>query len=318
VGEAAGQPSEAAVDAAIAWKVQLESRPEDDALRAEWAAWLASDPEHALAWRRLEQVDARLAGVPRRLASETLARAPADPDRRRVLKGLGALALLGAGGWGMQHSGLWDRLRADHATAVGERRRIALADGGTLWLNTDTAVSIADGDGPRRIRLLRGELRLQTGAEGVEVATRHGRLSPLGTRFVVRDGTHATHVWVEAGAVRAVPERGGAPDTVAAGGAARLLRDQVMPLGDRGLDPAAWAEGLIAADAARLGDFLAELARYRTGWLRWDPAVADRRISGVFQLRDTDAVLETLAATLPVEIDWRTRWWVSVRPARRG
>ncbi len=65
----------------------------------------------------------------------------------------------------------------------------------------------------------------------------------------------------------------------------------------------------------RLADFLKELARYRAGLLRCDPAVADLRISGGFQVDDADAVLLAVSRSLPVRVVSRSRYWVSVAPA---
>ena len=54
--------------------------------------------------------------------------------------------------------------------------------------------------------------------------------------------------------------------------------------------------------------------RYRPGLLRCDPAVAPLRVSGAFQLHDTDAVLAALPATLPVSVRYRTSYWVTIGP----
>ncbi|AFK62625.1 Fe2+-dicitrate sensor, membrane protein [Advenella kashmirensis WT001] len=62
----------------------------------------------------------------------------------------------------------------------------------------------------------------------------------------------------------------------------------------------------------RLVDFVAELGRYRPGILRCDSSVADIPVSGAFQLNNTDRILEALAQTLPVQIQFRTRYWVTV------
>jgi transmembrane sensor len=69
---------------------------------------------------------------------------------------------------------------------------------------------------------------------------------------------------------------------------------------------------VLYAEEMRLADMLAEVARYRSGVLRCDPAVAQLRVSGVFQLDDTDRILAVLAQTLPVRVDARTRYWVTV------
>src|SRR5690606_37214918 len=49
----------------------------------------------------------------------------------------------------------------------------------------------------------------------------------------------------------------------------------------------AWTRGLLIAERMRLADFLAELGRYRNGWLRCDPAVHDLIVSGVYSVDDT-------------------------------
>ncbi len=101
-----------------------------------------------------------------------------------------------------------------------------------------------------------------------------------------------------------------------AGERARFTRAGVSAVEAVGENDAAWVDGLIVASSMRLADFLAELDRYRPGHVRCDPAVADLRLSGTFPLADTDRVLETLDSTLPVELAFITRYWVTVRPAR--
>lgn len=73
--------------------------------------------------------------------------------------------------------------------------------------------------------------------------------------------------------------------------------------------------GILPAERMRLDHLLAELSRYRPGLLRCSEAVASLRITGSFQLDDTDAALALVANTLPVRIERRTRYWVTVVPA---
>ncbi|WZB73660.1 hypothetical protein WJ972_19795 [Achromobacter insuavis] len=65
----------------------------------------------------------------------------------------------------------------------------------------------------------------------------------------------------------------------------------------------------------RLDAFLAEVSRYRRGVVRCDPAVAGLRVSGVFRLQDTDAVLAIVARTLGLRVVERTRYWVTLSSA---
>ena len=89
----------------------------------------------------------------------------------------------------------------------------------------------------------------------------------------------------------------------------------IVELGRRA-EAGAWLDGLIVTRNMRLGDFLAEVARYRPGFLSCAADIADLRLSGVFRLEDTDRLLAVLPQTLPVRLHQRTRWWVrAARPA---
>jgi transmembrane sensor len=46
--------------------------------------------------------------------------------------------------------------------------------------------------------------------------------------------------------------------------------------------------------------------------LRCDPAVGGLRVSGVFRLQDTDALLAVVAKTLDLRVVTRTAYWVTL------
>ena len=119
------------------------------------------------------------------------------------------------------------------------------------------------------------------------------------------------------GAVKVEPGRApGMSKVVRAGERMRFTATQIMPIEPASTDTAAWTQGMLVASNMRLADFLSELGRYRDGYLRCDPSIADFRLSGTYPLSDTDRVLNTLASTLPVELEYITRYWVTVKPAR--
>ena len=78
------------------------------------------------------------------------------------------------------------------------------------------------------------------------------------------------------------------------------------------MDVGAWVDGLIVTRNMRLGDFLQEVGRYRHGYLTCTTDIADLRLSGAFRLEDTDKLLAILPQTLPVQLRYRTRWWVTL------
>jgi transmembrane sensor len=144
----------------------------------------------------------------------------------------------------------------------------------------------------------------------------------LGTRFLVRSDPAGARVAVFEGAVELRPAGSGASALrLQAGEAVDFTRTGWGSTQPAGPGDDAWSRGQLWVDNQRLDDFLAELNRYRPGWLRADPAVAGLRFSGVFPLEDggiegTDAVLAMLPGALPVQLRWRTRWWVVVEPVQ--
>ncbi|THF63544.1 DUF4880 domain-containing protein [Pseudothauera rhizosphaerae] len=302
------------LEAAAHWYVQLNDRDAGADVRQAWQAWLAADARHRRAWERMQALERRLGGLPRDIVVPTLNGARAG--RRRTVKLLALLLAGGAAGLAARQSTPWQLATADHRTGTGEHRRIELADGGTLDLGTASAVDIDYGPGLRLLRLHAGEILVRTASDPrpFEVRTGQGRIRALGTRFSVRsDGDGRTRVAVFEHAVEIRPAHAdGPPLRLEAGQRADFsaqAADAPRPV-DAG--QAAWAEGKLVAIDQRLEDFLAELARYRPGILGCDPAIADLRLSGAFRLADTDAVLDNLAASLPVRVRYRTRYWVRI------
>ncbi|MDE9396360.1 hypothetical protein NB860_030325, partial [Pseudomonas aeruginosa] len=89
----------------------------------------------------------------------------------------------------------------------------------------------------------------------------------------------------------------------------RLGAPQPLPVGS-----GAWTDGMLVAAGMRLDEFLAEVARYRPGRLGCDPRIGGLRISGSYPLDDSERILATLPAVLPVEVRRVTRYWVGVHP----
>lgn len=326
---AAAQPpiATSVIREAAQWLVRLHADEVKAGDVAACARWRAANPAHEEAWQKAERLSLQFGVVPPELGVPVLTRQHARNNRRAVLRTLVALGLLAPAAW----LG-W---RADYVTATGERRDITLADGSRLTLNTDTAVDVVWSDTQRLVRLRRGEVYVRTAPDATRpagqrrpfvVETQQGRMRALGTRFVVRllpatsDTAQATQLTVLEHRVEVIPAGGGSPILVDAG---QGLGFTAMQSGDvqRNADIATaaggapgWTQGVLYADGQRLDAFLAELSRYRPGTIRCAPEVASLRISGAYQLRDTDHVLAILQETLPVQVMLRTRFWVTVVP----
>ncbi len=171
-------------------------------------------------------------------------------------------------------------------------------------------------DGAQRLILLRqGEILVETAKDSrpLSVETAEGRILALGTRFAVRQDDGLTRVTVEAHSVEVRPRLAAqAAIRVEAGQVLSFAADSAGAVRPAPLGATAWTQGMLVAVDRRLGEVLAELARYRPGYLGCAEQVADLRLSGAFALDDSDAALANLEDSLPVRVRRLTRYWVRV------
>lgn len=277
---------------------------------AELGRWRQRSAAHEALWQKAEMLRQRFAEVPAPLAAACLDRPMLD--RRRLLGqalALGSLAPLAWLGYRQLPVANW---RADLRTATGERRGLTLPDGSYLQLNTATAVNLDFEQGRHALQLLEGEIAVQ-GRGPLQVHTDQGLVRSWGANFCVRLDAGLCVVSVSRGEVELVPQAGHSR-RLAAG-----QRGQFSASGIRATEAfdalvPGWQQGLLMADNQPLGELLRELRRYRAGLLRWDPALERLRVTGTFQLDDTDRIFALLAASLPLQVSYRTRYWVSLAP----
>jgi transmembrane sensor len=308
---------DAAVAGAIAWAVRLRS---GEAGAADWAAfeaWCAGDPRHHAAFSRLEQALGTFGRLPAAAVASGAARRVLlkSPARRKALRNTLGLALLGAGGAGALHQLTpLQSLTADLRTATGERRRVVLEDGSELWLNARSAVDVAFDAGARLLRLRAGEIIVSVAADPTRpfvVRTAQGAVHALGTRFAVRSEEAHTLLAVLHSAVR-VDTAAGQSATLAAGRSARFDAERIETLAQRASDFAAWAEGFVEVHDRPLGEVIAALRPYHTGFLQVSDAAAALRVTGAFPLDDRRRTLTALAESLPITVRQRTPYWIGI------
>lgn len=327
--EARSTPVDPAVlDEAAEWLMRLSASDVSDDERSAWSHWRNSSPQRYQAWCRAEQLMSTLGGVPPALAMSALDR-PSSPGRRAAIAKLAAIlavAPLTWSAWKLSERQGWT---ADYLSAVGEYRELTLADGTQVLLNTDSAIDVRFDARQRLIRLIRGEILVQSAADNafpsrpLRVATDQGRLQALGTRFCVRAHSGRTYLAVLEGAVSIEPAHGNtiAPQVVHAGYKADFNADSASVTTPADKATSAWTQRMLLADKMRLADFLAELGRYRRGFIRCEPAVADLPISGTYPVGDPQRTLNMLLSTYPLTASSRLNgYWLvlSPRQASRG
>ncbi|HBT3720731.1 fec operon regulator FecR [Klebsiella pneumoniae] len=285
-----------ALRSASHWYAVLSGERVSPQQEARWQQWYEQDQDNQWAWQQVENLRNQLGGVPGDVASRALH--DTRLTRRHVMKGL--LLLLGAGGgWQLWQSETGEGLRADYRTAKGAVSRQQLEDGSLLTLNTQSAADVRFDAQQRPFRVL----------------TRQGQLTALGTEFTVRQQDNFTQLDVQQHAVEVLLASAPAQKRIVnAGESLQFSASEfgaVKPLDD---ESTSWTKGILSFSDKPLGEVIATLSRYHNGVLRCDPAVAGLRLSGTFPLKNTDAILNVIAQTLPVKIQSITRYWINISP----
>jgi transmembrane sensor len=269
--------------------------------KAAFEAWLARDPAHAELYAKAERALAESRSL---LIAEPGLAAP--PRRRRggaILVGLFAAAMIGAA----ILSDLPMRLAADAIAGRGELPRIVLPDGSVLHLNAASAAAFDFSARKRVVRLLRGEGYFEVAPDRerpFEVEAAGGRATAMGTAFDVR--------LTASGAEVAVAESEVAVD--AAGGRAtrvRLVAGQRVGYSQDGrigapatVDPGnvgAWRQRKLVFDDATVAEVANEIGRHLNGRIVIvGGGLAQRRISGVFDISDPLPALDVLERSLGI------------------
>lgn len=293
--------------AAARWLAMMESGG-DDFDCAALKRWRDSSAHHEAAWQKAQRLRQRFAGVPTSLGMATLDR-PALPRRAVLKRALGVAALVPTAWWLGRELPL-EVWRADLHTATGEQRRWSLADGSALQLNTDSALDLDLK--ARRLVLVQGEMALNVqGPAPLAIQAPFGLISVSHSEVCVRLNERSCRVSVLSGSVQLQPLRGPML-TLKEGEQVNLLVSGAGPVGAFDVAQLGWRDGVLVAQNQPLGDFLRELGRYRPGLLRWDPALESLRVTGSFRLENTDRILALLSASLPLHVQTRTRYWVTL------
>ena len=150
----------------------------------------------------------------------------------------------------------------------------------------------------RTVRLWYGEIAITTAKDALQrpfrVLTRQGQLTALGTEFTVRQQDNFTQLDVQQHAVEVLLASAPAQKRIVnAGESLQFSASEfgaVKPLDD---ESTSWTKDILSFS---------------------DPAVAGLRLSGTFPLKNTDAILNVIAQTLPVKIQSITRYWINISP----
>jgi transmembrane sensor len=299
-------------DDAARWFVRLQEPAIEADEQQRFDAWLNEHPQHRDEFQLLQGLwsAADLLSAPR---LEALAETPPNRRQRRPLLRYAVAAsvlavALGLGLFsGLNHPGGY---RAEFATALGERKHVALPDGSVIDLNSRSRLQVRFEQDRRLIELSEGEAMFSVAHDTSRpfvVEAGSGKVTVTGTRFDVRRDVAQTRVAVEQGTVK-VQGRDAADDQFISlsAGLGTHVDAQGQVAAAYAVNPAeltAWRSGKLVFNNASLSEVAAEVSRYREKPLTVaNPAVASLRLTSVFKSDNTDALLKALPSILPVAV----------------
>lgn len=307
-----------ALEAASLWFVRQTDSDFSETDRIAWLAWREQSPTNEAAWQAVEQVTQKfsLPGVSTAAGIAALDR-PASPARRRAVQQLVVMFALGGASWAGYRQLPWQEWRAEYVTAVGEQREIYLPDNSKVTLNTDSSLDIFFTASERRLLLHKGEMFIETASTSTEqrpfiAASQHGDVHALGTQFSLRTAREQSRVDLFAGAVEIHNSQSPLKLQLHAGETTTFTSTEIVSPSPLLSELPLWLNGILVADNQPLPEFIAELARYRNGYLLADDSLKNFRISGAFPIADTNAILDSISRTLPVNVQRFTNYWVRV------
>lgn len=290
---------------AVGFALRLEQHGRTAALEAELQAWLAGDSRRAGALLQAEAALALMAAAPVQTTSP--ARPSARVNRRLVAAAAGVATAGGA-------LGLWTLSRRQgrrYDTDIGEIRRVPLADGSMVAINTQSAVTVSLDEGLRHVRLRRGEAWFQVAKDSARpfvVEAGAVRVRAVGTAFSVRELADRVEVLVTEGVVEAWRQGDTAARLQIGAGRMAVVGDQ-GPMLVRANDPTvvdrtlAWRDGKIDLAGETLEAAAAEFNRYNTRKVVVDDATLARApLYGVFRADDPEGFAEAVAQSLGARV----------------
>lgn len=302
------------------WVVRMHSdqvTSEDERL---FAAWLAESNAHGAAYDRQNSLWSGIGSLRHSSdAMEALADLREETPKPRSTSRRALLAASLAGGVAVAGGGWlgWQTFfgAEAYATEIGEQRRIILADGSAVTLNTDTALRLRFTNQERRLWLDRGQAFFAVARDGVRpfrVFVGEDEVRATGTAFDVRREGERARVTIEDGSVAIyrganVEILDAAPPAAVVEAGHQLIVAPAEHIAVAAVDvrrAGAWRFGQMVLEADALRTAVAEINRYNVRQIVIaDPSLETLPINGVFQTGRPEAFVEALTLAFPVKVE---------------
>ncbi len=308
------------------WLAKLDGGTLSSADRRALKKWLSSDPRHAVALKGLAAIwgdmDILLNDYPDLKDINTVKMFPFFTAYKWVLPTL-SVCFIAMFVW-MMVVPVNQSVKAErsfYTTNIGKQKIEHFSDGSTAHLNTGSIVETEFTDSERIVRLIRGEALFEVAhnpARPFIVYVGNQKIRAIGTAFVVRLSSENILVTVTDGKVQ-LSKR--VKDDTVISDASDLTQEQEVVVISKGEAVEvndntvkaksedveseemnrrlSWLKGNLVFKNERLEQVIKEISRYvPVRIVIDDPELRDIKISGRFEIGDTDALLEAIEVSL--------------------
>jgi transmembrane sensor len=300
----------AAQKEAIRWQSRLSDKKCSDKVKQDFDHWLASSPENADAfqmiqyfWDQLE--DLQSAAEPELKEARCFAKKSQASRRYRNITL--TLLLLVFGLVAAQPNLALKTVSRHYQTARGDTVSINLSDGGSIKLNTDSDIRVADIFSWRKAWLEKGEAWFtihHNSQKPFEVFAGKGHIWDIGTQFNVLNESNKTTVTVQEGEVALGTDN--IEELTLTASQQSGFDNQGNVLEKTEISPeliGSWRSGVLIFQNQSLTEVLKQLSRYHQAeFTVLDPGIQGLAISGRFSTTDLNETLNTLASGMNLNI----------------
>ncbi|AMB44207.1 FecR domain-containing protein [Methylobacterium sp. AMS5] len=303
---------------AIKWMVAVSAGRMSESQLRDFERWRGSSPGNAEAWNRLSgglqpfDILAR-SGLPRGTVSQIRGRATMR-DRRSVLAGLvGLVAAGGVGTTALQRFVPLQDLFNDRYTRTAEHARFELNDGSKVVLAPRSSINVVLSAAERRVELVIGRMML-------DVSEQDTRPFVVDLGSFRLDASAGTFVLDRHEGRLAVTGLKGSGTIQGEGRYFNVLTSERVSHDGTGFSrskidaeaEASWTTGFTVIDDEPVASIVEQIRPYFAGFIRLSPEVADRRATGVFNLFEPIAALDTLARSVGLKITQTAGIWIKI------
>jgi len=200
-------------------------------------------------------------------------------------------------------------------TAIGQQTTVQLKDGSQVVLNTNSVLVAEQHVRSRQLYLQQGEVlfKVKHGWQPFTVYANQAEIRDIGTVFNVRHTQPGAVVTVVEGSVEVhtAQQKRLLTKGMSVNLQAGTIADQCC---NAEHTATAWQQGRLMFDATPLAEVVAEIQRYHVGQIDMaDQRIAQYRLSGEYDIKGIDALLDVLPEILPVHIERQADQSVVIR-----